>query len=226
MHDDIEPVVFVVNGNEDVRESLRQLAKSAKLKVQTYNSPQDFLSAYDPAQPGCLVLDVVMPGMSGLDFQYRLLADGIKIPVIFVTNHCDVSTAVRAMKNGAIDFIEKQVATSVFLDSIQKAFRLDAKVRHEQSVKDDIAAKISLLTSREREIMDLLVSGKPSRIIADRLGVTPKTVDFHRTNILKKMGVDSMVRLLLLTQMVNRIQCTDRTPKEVTVVEKSKSFLT
>ena len=226
MRDDVEPVVFVVNGNEDVRESLQQLVKSAKLKVQTYNSPQDFLSAYEPAQPGCLVLDVVMPGMSGLDFQYRLLADGVEIPVIFVTDQSDVSTAVKAMKNGAIDFIEKPVTASVFLDSIQKAFRLDAQVRRERSVRDDIRAKMSLLTSREREIMDLLVSGKPNRMIAEQLGVTPKTVDFHRTNILKKMGVDSVVRLLLLTQMVNRIQYTDRTPKEVTVVERSESFST
>jgi FixJ family two-component response regulator len=226
MHDGIEPVVFVVNGSQGVRESLRQLAKSAKLKVQTYNSPQDFLSAYDPAKPGCLVLDVVMPGMSGLDFQYRLLADGIKIPVIFVTDHSDVSTAVRAIKTGAIDFIERPVAASVFLDSIQKALRLDAQVRHEQSVKDDIKAKMSLLTSREREIMDLLVSGKPNRMIAEQLGVTPKTVDFHRTNILKKMGVNSVVRLLLLTQRINGIQYTDRIPKEAAAVERSESFST
>jgi len=200
MHDDIEPVVFVVNGNEDVRKSLRQLVKSAKLKVQTYNSPQDFLYAYNPAQPGCLVLDAVMPGMSGLDFQYRLLADGIRIPVIFVANHCDVSTAVKAMKVGAVDFIKKPVDISILLDSIQKAFRLDARVRREQSVKADIMAKISLLTPREREVMDLLVSGKSNKMIAHQLRVTRKTVDFHQANILKKMGVDSVVRLLLLTQ--------------------------
>jgi FixJ family two-component response regulator len=198
MHD-LEPTVFVLNADKIVLKSLELLVNKAGLKIQTYDNPQDFLDAYDRAKPGCLVLDEVLPGMSGLDLQYRLLANGIQIPVIFlVSGRSDVSTAVKAMKAGAVDFIEKPIMPSILLDSIERAFRLDAQVRSEQSVKADIEVKISLLTARERGVIDLLVSGKSSKMIAHELGISQKTVGLHLAHILEKMGVDSVLAFLTI----------------------------
>jgi len=189
-----------VDDDEAVCRSLSLLIETVGLKVQTYGSAQDFLDAYDPAQSGCLVLDVRMPGMSGLELQSKLIAESLNIPVIIITGHSDVLLAVQAIKVGAVDLIEKPFRDQDLLDNVQKAIEIDAEVRRRQTKRADIETKMALLTPRELEIIELLVIGKSSKIIGYELGISQKTVDYHRVHILEKMGVDSVVELALLAQ--------------------------
>jgi FixJ family two-component response regulator len=192
--------VFVVDDDEAVCRSLSLLIEDIGLEVKTYTSAPAFLSAYDPAQPGCLVLDVRMSGMSGLELQSRLNELDYGIPTIIITGHADVPMAVEAMKAGALDFIEKPFRDQVLLDNIQRAIDWDARTRRRRQEMRDVQARIRLLTQREREIMDLLVQGKTNKAIAYELGISQKTVDFHRANILQKVEVASVVELVRLTQ--------------------------
>ncbi|MBN2131896.1 MAG: response regulator transcription factor [Sedimentisphaerales bacterium] len=194
------PVVFVVDDDEAVCQSLSVLIGDIGLEVRTFTSAQQFLGAYDPQQPGCLVLDVRMSGMSGLELQSRLKELGFEIPIIIITGHADVPMAVEAMKAGALDFIEKPFRDQILLDNIQKAIEVDAQTRRTRQESQDVQSRIQNLTRRERQIMDLLVLGKTNKTIAYELGISQKTVDFHRANILDKAGVDSVVELLRLTQ--------------------------
>ena len=196
------PIVFIVDDDEAVCQSLKMLAETVGLNVQTYGTAEAFLDAYDPAQAGCLVLDVRMPGMSGLELQSKLAEGGIGIPIIIISGHGDVSMAVEAMKAGAVDFIEKPFRDQTLLDSIQKATEIDARKRHEKLQQADIENKMALLTPREREIMDLLVTGKSNKTIAYELGINLKTVHFHRAHILEKMGVDSVPQLVRLAGQI------------------------
>ena len=200
-----EPVVFVIDDDEAVLESLSLMIETVGLKVQTYSSAQKFLDDHDPAQAGCLVLDVRMPGMSGLELLSKLTNQEFSIPVIIITGHGDVPMAVQALKTGAVDFIEKPFRDQVLLDSIQKAIKMDAENRCKQIEQTDIKAKMENLSPRELEVIDLLVTGKSSKMIAYDLGISQKTSDFHRANILKKMGVDSVVELMPLAQKAGRI---------------------
>lgn len=194
------PVVFVVDDDEAICESLRLLIADIGLEVRTFTSARQFLEEYDPSHPGCLVLDVRMSGISGLELQARLNEMGVHIPTIIITGHADVPMAVEAMKAGATDFIEKPFRDQVLLDSIQKAVDLDLRVRRQRQEHQDIQLRIQLLTQREREVMDRLVAGKSNKNIAFDLGISQKTVDFHRANILDKIGVSSVVELVRLTQ--------------------------
>ncbi len=194
------PVVFVVDDDEAVCRSLSVLIEDIGLDVRTFTSAREFLAEYDPKQPGCLVLDVRMSGMSGLELQSRLKELGYEIPIIIITGHADVPMAVEAMKTGALDFIEKPFRDQLLLDNIQKAIELDARMRRNRKESLDVQSRIQNLTRRERQIMDLLVLGKTNKTIAYELGISQKTVDFHRANILDKAGVDSVVELLRLTQ--------------------------
>jgi FixJ family two-component response regulator len=194
------PVVFVVDDDEAVCESLRLLIGDIGLEVRTFTSARQFLEKYDPSHPGCLVLDVRMSGMSGLELQARLNETGIPIPTIIITGHADVPMAVEAMKAGATDFIEKPFRDQVLLDGIQKAIDLDLRVRRQRQEHQDVQARIQLLTQREREVMERLVAGRSNKTIAFDLGISQKTVDFHRANILDKVGVSSVVELVRLTQ--------------------------
>jgi len=194
-----EPVVFVVDDDEAICRSLGLLIGDIGLEVETFNSAQHFLSAYDPAQPGCLVLDVRMSGMSGLELQSRLNELGINIPTIIMTGHGDVPMAVEAMKAGALDFVEKPFRDQVLLDNIQKAIALDKRIRDAKRRQADLESRIDLLTQRERQIMDLLILGKAGKVIAYELNISQKTVDFHRTNVLSKLAVNSVVDLVRLT---------------------------
>ena len=194
------PVVFVVDDDEAVCRSLSVLIEDIGLEVRTFTSAQQFLGAYDPQQSGCLVLDVRMSGMSGLELQSRLRELGYEIPIIIITGHADVPMAVEAMKAGALDFIEKPFRDQILLDNIQKAIEFDAQTRRNRKESQDVQSRIQNLTRRERQIMDLLVLGKTNKTIAYELGISQKTVDFHRANILDKAGVDSVVELLRLTQ--------------------------
>ncbi len=201
-----EPTVFIVDDDEAVQQSLTMLLGTVGLNAQAYRSAEDFLDDYDPAaQPGCLLLDVRMPGMSGMELQARLAEKPTRTQVIIITGHGDVPMAVEAIKAGAVDFIEKPFRDQVLLDSIQRALELDAKARREQAERADIEAKIARLTPRERQIADLVVLGKSTKTIAYELGISQKTVDFHRVNILEKMRVDSVVELVRLMHLMRRM---------------------
>lgn len=194
------PIVFIVDDDEAICESLRLLIADIGLEVRTFHSARQFLSEYDPSRPGSLILDVRMSGMSGLELQAKLHELGIEIPTIIITGHGDVPMAVEALKAGALDFIEKPFRDQVLLDSIQKAIDLDARTRRLRKERQDVQSRVRLLTRREREIMERLVAGKTNKSIAYELGISPKTVDFHRANILAKTGVNSVVELVRLTQ--------------------------
>jgi FixJ family two-component response regulator len=194
------PVVFIVDDDEAICESLRLLIEDIGLEVRTFPGAQQFLAQYEPSQSGCLVLDVRMSGMSGLELQSRLRELGREIPTILITGHADVPMAVEAMKAGAVDFIEKPFRDQVLLDGIQKAIALDAAIRRRRKETHNVQSRIRLLTQREREVMDRLVAGKTNKSIALELGISQKTVDFHRANVLEKIGVDSVVELVRLTQ--------------------------
>lgn len=198
--DSEKPTVFVVDDDDAIRRSLRLLIEDVGLNVVTYSGAQDFLDSYDPCKPGCLVLDVRMSGMSGMELHSKLIEMNIRLPTIIITGHGDVPMAVQAIKTGVFDFIEKPFRDQVLLDSVQKAIELDAQTRHRKVETADIGAKMEMLTHREREVMNLLVLGKSNKTIAYELGISQKTVDYHRANILQKMSVDSIVELVHLTQ--------------------------
>jgi two-component system response regulator FixJ len=204
--DNISPTVFVVDDDEAICRSLRLLIEEIGLNVETFHGAQDFLDAYDPTRLGCLVLDVRMSGMSGLDLQSELRRMGVDIPIIIITGHSDVPMAVQAMKAGVIDFIEKPFRDQVMLDSVQRALDYDAQARRERAERTNVETKLSQLTQRERQIMDLLVTGKPNKVIAYELGISQKTVDFHRAHIFEKMRVDSVVELVRFTLNAHRTQ--------------------
>ncbi|RKY07145.1 MAG: DNA-binding response regulator [Planctomycetota bacterium] len=193
-----EPVVFIVDDNEEVLKSLGKLIEAAGFNVRTFASGQEFLESSDFSSPGCLVLDVRMPGMSGLKLQNKLAEHRSQLPIIFITGHGDVSTAIEAFKGGAVDFIEKPFSEQKLLDSINKAIETSLKNYRNQIEIADIQQKMDTLTSREREILDGIVGGKTNKLIGLELNLSPKTVDYHRCNIMEKMGVNRAVQLTKL----------------------------
>lgn len=193
-----EPTVFVVDDDPAVLRGLRLLMKSVKLNVETYLSAQEFLDDYDPAQPGCLLLDLRMPGISGLELQEILRTRSIPIPIIIITGYGEVPAAVQAMRKGAVDFLEKPFNDQVLLDHVQKAIAEDAQIRQQRAEQEAVLARLALLTPREREVMDLVIAGKSNKVIASQLGISPKTVEFHRSHIMKKMKADSVAGLVAL----------------------------
>jgi len=193
-----EPTVFIVDDDPGVLKGLRLLVKSVKMNVQTFSAAQDFLDSYDPVQPGCLVLDVRMPDIGGLEVQRILQERDIDIPVIILTGYADVQVAVRAMKQGAIDFLEKPFSGEGLLALIRSTVAKDAQNRQKQAAQESMRAQLMSLTPRQRQVMDLIVAGKRNKVIALELGVSQKTVEFHRANIMRKMGVDSATELVRL----------------------------
>lgn len=192
--------VYIVDDDEAVRKALTLLIGSVGLNVESYPSAQSFLDAYAGNRPACLVLDVRMPGMSGLDLQDRLRAMDISLPVIIMTGHGDVPMAVRAMKAGAMDFVEKSSYNDqALLDRVQVALKRDREARRRAVLQRDVTVRMATLTPREKQIMELFVSGKPAKTIAYDLGLSTKTVETHRTKLLEKMGARSLVEL---TRMV------------------------
>ncbi|UCG87907.1 MAG: response regulator transcription factor [Gemmatimonadota bacterium] len=195
-----EATVFVVDDDDALRKSLRRLMQSVGLPVETYPDAQAFQASYDPSRPGCLILDIRMPGMNGLELQQKLVSESIRIPVIIMSAHGDVEKAVRAMKAGAVDFIKKPYKGKVLLERVRHALKLDAQIRREEAQRADIAARIASLTPREHEVMKLLAAGKSPKQIAFEFGLSRKTVDVHRGHIMLKMQVDSLVELAQLVQ--------------------------
>jgi two-component system response regulator FixJ len=188
--------VFIVDDELPVRKSLRWLIESVGLKAQAFESAAEFLSSFDPQRPGCLVLDIRMPGMSGLDLQERLLERGSKLPVIFVTAHADVPSAVRSMKHGAVNLFEKPVSEQLLLDQIQQCLQQDREQREAAALLAVMSARYNSLTAREAEVLDHVAGGYSSREIGDLLDVSYKTVEAHRAKIMKKMQADSVPDLI------------------------------
>ncbi|WP_417376095.1 response regulator transcription factor [Gimesia maris] len=200
-----EATVFVVDDDPAIRKSLRWLIESVGLKVQTHEFASEFLESYSPDIPGCLVLDIRIPGMSGLELQEKLRERGYDIPVIIVSGYGDVPMAVRAMKAGAIDFLEKPVSDQVLLDYIQKGIETDIKNKQNRIQNQDLMERKELLTRREREVMEYVVAGFSSREIAGTLNVSFKTVEAHRAKIMKKMQARSVPKLIQMDLQIKDV---------------------
>jgi FixJ family two-component response regulator len=188
--------VFIVDDDDAVRSSLRLLLKSVGLSAVAYPSARDFLAAWNPDQPSCLVLDVRMPGMSGLELQEELNRRGAIVPVIFITGHGDIPMAVEAMQHGAFDFLQKPFRDQDLIDRIQKAITRDAENRAQLLEKDRIRARYDSLTPREREVLALVTSGKANKVMAGDLGVSQRTVEIHRARVMEKMEAASLAQLV------------------------------
>lgn len=188
--------VFIVDDDEAVRSSLRLLLKSVGLGATAMPSAQEFLANYDPQQPGCLILDVRMPGMSGLELQQQLNLRGAVIPVIFITGHGDIPMAVEAMQHGAFDFLQKPFRDQDLIDRIQRALVRDRTNRAELAEKSHVRQRFELLTPREREVLALVTSGKPNKVMAAELGVSQRTVEIHRSRVMEKMRASSLAQLV------------------------------
>jgi len=193
-----ESTVFVVDDDAELRESLGWLLESAGLRVKSYSTAQEFLAQYESDEPGCLLLDVRMPGLSGLDLQEELKRRGVPPPIIIMTGHARVPIAVRALKGGAIDFIQKPFSDQALLERIRQAIDLDRRTRLVRMECTKFAELLTYLTPREREVMDLVIAGKPNKIIAADLGISPKTVEIHRGRVMEKMEVESVAELVRL----------------------------
>lgn len=190
------PVVFIVDDDEAVRSSLRLLLKSVGLVPSALASAREFLDKYDPAQPGCLVLDVRMPEMSGLELQEQLNLKGAVLPVIFITGHGDVPMAVEAMQAGACDFLQKPFRDQDLIDRIQRALDKDRTNRAVLNERTLIRERLQSLTPREREVLAMVTSGKANKIMAADLGVSQRTVEIHRARVMEKMSAASLAQLV------------------------------
>lgn len=194
--DNSTPLVYVVDDDDAVRDSLLLLLRSIGIIGRAFATAGDFLDAYDPKQHSCLVTDIRMPGMSGLDLQRELKDRGAPIPVILITGHGDVPMAVDAMKEGALDFIEKPFRDQDLLDRVQQALTWDEEHRSKNLEALSIQERIATLTPRETEVMELVVQGCANKVIAQDLGVSQRTVEIHRARVMEKMGMRSLAALV------------------------------
>jgi FixJ family two-component response regulator len=188
--------VFVVDDDAAVRSSIRMLLKSIGIAAIPLASAQEFLTAFDPAQPGCLVLDIRMPSMSGMELQQQLNLRGATIPVIFITGHGDVPMAVEAMQHGAFDFLQKPFRDQDLIDRVQKALARDAETRAALQKHGQIRQRLEALTPREKEVLELLTLGKQNKVMAGDLGLSQRTVEIHRAHVMEKMGATSVAQLV------------------------------
>jgi len=190
------PTVFVVDDDQAIRHAMELLLRSVGLRHRIFHSGDEFLEQYSPEDAGCLVLDIRMPGMGGLELQRKLTELGSTLPIIFITGHGDVPMAVKAMQEGAVDFIQKPFRDQELLDRVHDALRTDEERRGEREEQAGIAARLDKLTKREREVMDLVVTGKPNKVIAYDLGVSQRTVEIHRARVMEKMQAKSLAELV------------------------------
>jgi FixJ family two-component response regulator len=192
------PTAYVVDDDEAIRTLWRWLLESNGVAVQTFATAAEFIAAYKEGGLACLVLDVRLPGMSGLELQEYLKREGIEIPIVFVSGHGDVPTAVSAIKGGAVDFIQKPFSYREVVAIIQRAFERDAQNREKRARRSQVAERLASLTEREREVMQRVIEGKLNKVIADELDISVKTVEFHRAKVMEKMGADSVAGLVQL----------------------------
>lgn len=195
-------IVYVVDDDPAMRKSLKFLIESVGRTAIALPSTEAFLEQYKPEQPGVLILDVRMPGMSGLELQRRLKERDIHIPIIIITGHGEVSTAVAAMKTGAFDFFEKPFNDQALLDRVSAAINHDLKLRKEREERGRVSTRMATLTPRERDVMQLVVSGRANKQVAMVLGLSEKTVEVHRANVMRKIGAESLAELVRLVLSV------------------------
>jgi FixJ family two-component response regulator len=196
------PVVFVIDDDRMIRDGLQGLIRSVGLRVETFASAQDFLAVKRPDVPACLVLDVRMPGVSGLDLQLKLSDAGIHIPIIFITGHGDIPMSVRAMKEGAYEFLTKPVRGQDLLDAIQKAIASDRERRKEREELNEVRERFNTLTPREKEVLNLVVAGLLNKQIADQLGMSELTVKTHRAHVMEKTNAESLAHLVRMSEKI------------------------
>ena len=194
------PTVFVVDDDAAIRKAVSRLLRSAGFAVAAFASPSEFLAQYNPAMPGCLVLDIAMPGFSGLRLQTTLGETGSTVPIIFLTGHADVPKSVQAMKYGAFDFLTKPVDGKDLLAAVRAAIEKDSAARREQAKRSEIHERLDTLTPREREVLEHVVAGKLNKQIAADLGITEATVKMHRARVMTKMKVQSVAELACLME--------------------------
>jgi FixJ family two-component response regulator len=197
---EIEPIVFIVDDDLSVRRSTERLVRAAGLNVQTFASAGEFLKNPRPEGPACLVLDVRMPGLTGMDLQHELNQSGIHIPIIFITGHGDIPMSVRAMKAGAVEFLTKPFRGRSLLDAIRAAIERDRSTHKERSETGEWRQHYEQLTPREREVMALVVAGMLNKQIASELAMTERTVKFHRAHIMQKMNAKSVADLVRMVE--------------------------
>lgn len=195
-----EPTVFIVDDDEAYRDSLAELVASVGLRSACFGSALAFLESYDPARPGCLVLDVRMAHMSGLALQARLKEAGATLPIVFISGHGDIEMAVKAIKDGAVDFVQKPYREQQLLDAINEALARDAARRGADDGAQDLGARLAVLTAREREVVELALRGLSSKLIARELGISHRTVELHRSHALERLGVGSVAELMRRTR--------------------------
>jgi len=194
--------VFIIDDDEAVRDSLKLLMKSVGLEVKCYSRAAEFLKTYKTGQAGCLILDIRMPGMSGLELQQELLNLHATLPIIFITGHGDVPMAVQAIRDGAIDFIQKPFRDQDLIDRIHAALELDAQTRTKLHKLNSIGRNMDTLTKRERQILDMIVAGKPNKVIAAKLFLSQRTVEVHRARAMEKMEADSTADLVRMVTLL------------------------
>jgi len=195
------PTVFVIDDDAAVRKAVSRLLRSAGIAVAVFASPGEFLAQYDPDMPGCLVLDLAMPDINGLQLQTTLGKKGCTLPIIFLTGHGDVSKSVQAMKHGAFDFFSKPVKEKDLLPAVRAAIERNAVARREQARLSEICARLDTLTPREREVLEHVVAGKLNKQIASDLGITEATVKMHRARVMTKMKVQGLADLVRLAEI-------------------------
>ncbi len=190
------PTVFIVDDDPAIRFAMQALMDSVHIPHEIFGSGDEFLENVAEGRAGCLVLDIRMPGLGGLELQEELLKRGSALPIIFITGHGDVPMAVEAMQKGAVDFIQKPFRDQELLDRIRQALKTDQERRHEQQQHAEVADRLARLTNREREVFDLVVTGKPNKVIAYELGVSQRTVEIHRARVMEKMQARSLADLV------------------------------
>ena len=188
--------VYIVDDDQAIRHAMELLMRSVGLDYEIFHSADDFLASHNSDRAGCLVLDIRMPGLGGLELQDKLNELGSTLPIIFITGHGDVPMAVEAMQTGAVDFIHKPFRDQELLDQVSEALKTDQERRSVRDQQAEVAGRIEKLTKREREVMDLVVTGKPNKVIAYELGVSQRTVEIHRSRVMEKMEARSLADLV------------------------------